>query len=118
MKKGNITLKKAKQKKLAENNLEALKIPKKKNLRKGMGRPKKNIGTLFFNQNKNEEALLYANKALKIFTETDNKKEIAGILINIANVYYAKYDSKNSIEYSNRALKLSEELKDLSLIHI
>ena len=52
MNKGNIYLKKAEHKKAAENYFEALKIAEKNNLRKEMGLLNKNIGTLFFNQNK------------------------------------------------------------------
>lgn len=64
----------------------------------------KNMGLIFFNQQKFDTALEYYNKSLKVFLKLNKTKAVADTYLNIGNCYYEKYDSKNTITNYKKAL--------------
>ena len=120
MNKGNLSLWQSDNKKALLNYFEALKITEKNKFHYQSGLLYKNIGVVFSNQNKQKEALEYANKALAVFLNLKDDQQIAGAYINVGNCYYNQYDANNALENYKKAEKLSvkmNNLENLSLVY-
>ncbi len=113
MNKGNLSLWQSDNKKALLNYFEALKITEKNKFHYQSGLLYKNIGVVFSNQNKQKEALDYANKALTVFLNLQDDEQIAGAYINVGNCYYNQYDANNALENYKKAEKLSVKMKNL-----
>ena len=76
----------------------------------------KKIGFIYVYQNNFDKTLRYWKKALNIYIQADNKKNIARSYINIGLLYSSVDNNNKAMEYSLKALKLSEAIKDQHFI--
>lgn len=90
-----------------QNNKEE--INKNKN---GIARHLSNIGLVYMNQKKHDDALKYYFDALKIKEEINVKHLIAVTLVNIGNCYQLQNRDDSALTYYNRALNIANEIGD------
>lgn len=69
-----------------------------------------NIGLISHEHKKEDEALAYFLKALKILEEIGNKKVMTGCLTNIGIVYFERKDYEKAVAYFKQSLALNEEI--------
>ncbi len=71
-----------------------------------------NSGILYNRKGKQDSAIIFHDKALKLAVKTD-KQRVQGITLNnIANIYYLQGNYKASLEYHLKALKIRKEIGD------
>lgn len=71
-----------------------------------------NIGSVYSEQNKNDEALKYFDSAYKKAEKIADIKEMSIILNNIGIVHYSSDNYEQSISYCQKAIDLALEIKD------
>jgi len=71
-----------------------------------------NLGVLFREERKNQEALNSFKKALEIFEKKNEKWGVTTILNNMGNLYYQQGNLVEAMKMWEESLKMSEELKD------
>ena len=71
-----------------------------------------NIGNLYRQQNKNDKALYFYNKALAIEKAKYNVKNVTALKNNIAGIYYDKEEYDKAITYYLESIALSKEIED------
>lgn len=70
------------------------------------------MGHLFFSIEDIEKQILYFNKALKLFTQTNNLQEIEKCYYFLGNCYISKSYNDFAIEYFDRGLKINQKTKN------
>ncbi|MFO7991862.1 MAG: tetratricopeptide repeat protein [Thermoplasmata archaeon] len=71
-----------------------------------------NIGTLFSNRSKFEDAISSMERALEIWGKIDDIVGRSRTLNNLGVAYYQKGDRKKSIKYYNESMELREKMGD------
>jgi len=71
-----------------------------------------NIGSVYSEQNKNDEALKYFDSAYKKAEKIADIEEMSIILNNIGIVHYSSDNYEQSISYCQKAIDLALEIKD------
>ena len=77
-----------------------------------------NLGLMYFNLEKLDQALFYFNKSLNIRKFLKKEKDISSGLIDIAYVFNVKRDYNKSIELVKEALVIAQKIKNTKLILI
>lgn len=90
------------------NFIEALKINYKLKNKKQEGIYLMNIGITYLELNKNDSALIYLQRANKIFVELNNKLFIADCQIAIGEYYYKVGDVYLSLKYADSAYSVAK----------
>ena len=112
MNKGNIYMYKGDNINATKIYLSALALSEKHQLLKVEGLINKNLGVVFMNQEKFNDAFIYSKKAVFIFKKLGNLKEYASALTNLGNCYFNTYNAKNAIKYYKEAMSVSTKLND------
>ena len=112
MNKGNIYMYKGDNINATKIYLSALALSEKHQLLKVEGLINKNLGVVFMNQEKFNDAFIYSKKAVFIFKKLGNLKEYASALTNLGNCYFNTYDAKNAIKYYKEAMSVSTKIND------
>lgn len=84
-----------------------------------MGKVLNNIGTVYMNQHKNEDALKFFWQALVYKTKAGNKKDLASTYNNIGSIY-SESNADSALYYFNISLTLRTEANDyrgLGIVH-
>lgn len=89
---------------------------KDKGLKKQMGDALYLQGISFSIQAEYNSAKKSYNKALKLFEEINNKKDIAGILTNLGNINYYQGELDSALNFYTRSSSISEELSDMNTL--
>jgi len=90
------------------DSIEALSI--RLNYQKGLANAYTDKGTAFMQMGENDKALDYEHKALKIFTDLGDKKDVGMVMSTIGNIYGMIGDYSKSMEYFSDALQTSIEI--------
>lgn len=99
--------------KLAAVNLKkSLTLKEKKFFSKSLASAYNNIGLIYQDQSKYENALIYHKRSLKIREKTGDKKGKAASLGNIGYIYQEQGNYATAIEYNGRCLKIFESIND------
>jgi serine phosphatase RsbU (regulator of sigma subunit) len=72
------------------------------------------IGLLYLQTGKYEEAIYYFESSIKLLKNTDNQSAYGTSYNNIANCYLLLNDYKKSMELREKAIEIREKLDDLS----
>jgi len=91
---------------------QTLKTINTKSLKNSLADALNNIGFIYHHQGKNNEALDFYNRSLKIQEEIGNKKGMASSLNNIGAIYKRKGDAKEALNCYNKSYKIREEIGD------
>ncbi len=96
---------------LAEANLAKNPLQAEKNIYlRELALAYNNKGLILIEEGKNEEAVIFYNKSLKIREDINDRRGISMSLSNIGMVYQKKGDILNALKYHQRCLKIQEEL--------
>jgi len=71
-----------------------------------------NIGIVYQNIFRYDDAIKYYEKSLRIKEELKDKPGVTRILFRLGNVYYLKQNLFKSLEYFKRTLEIDQELKN------
>jgi adenylate cyclase len=71
----------------------------------------KNIGIVYYYQQKFKEALGYWEQSLALFEKVNDEEGISNILNNIAGIYMNKGVDDKALEYALRSLSIAEKIK-------
>lgn len=85
-----------------------------------MGKIMNNIGTVFMNQNKDEDALRFYREAIVYKEKAGNQKELASTYNNIGSIYMSKLNYDSALYYFNISLELRQQANDqrgLGIVH-
>ena len=82
----------------------------KQHLKKSLASALNNIGLIFSNKGKLQQALMYYQKSLKIQQEFGEKTGISTTFNNIGLIYKNQGDIPKALEYYHKALQLREEI--------
>ncbi len=85
-----------------------------------MGKIMNNIGTVFMNQNKYEDALRFYREAIVYKEKAGNKKDLASTYNNIGSIYMSKLDYDSALYYFHISLELRTQANDqrgLGIVH-
>jgi adenylate cyclase len=83
---------------------------------KGEALALKNIGIVYYNQQKYVDALEMWEKSKLIFEKMGNDEGIANLLNNMAAIFNSQGDEAKALDYSLRSLKLAEKIGNKSRI--
>jgi two-component system, NtrC family, sensor kinase len=92
-------------KELKYHLFEALKIGKKLNNKKIMTLATRNIGNLYYRENKPDSGFMYYQKALKLYKNSPFQKHLDVIYLKIARHYRDKKEYDSATFYFRKALK-------------
>jgi tetratricopeptide (TPR) repeat protein/tRNA A-37 threonylcarbamoyl transferase component Bud32 len=95
------------QKKALECYREILRMTDDKNLK---ARVFTNIGLVYVNLKRDDTALEYFNRALKIYRQSDDAYNISASLSNICALYIRRGRHREALVFLNEAIKKSEEI--------
>jgi len=95
---------------------DALSLSNKLNYTSGIANASKQLGLVFKYKTEYDSALYYYNKALKIYIDLKQEKELAILFNRMANVYKRNGHFEKSLESFQKALSISLSNKDTSLI--
>jgi len=73
-----------------------------------------NLGTVYWELDRLDEAMNYYQTGLKLVENTAHKRTIANFLGNIGLIYRAKDDHKSALQYYTQSLEINRELGNLS----
>lgn len=71
-----------------------------------------NINSIYYQQRDYAKALEFANKAIELAKESDNKYVLCKTYGDLAIIYFSQNKFQNSIDNSFKALELAKEIKD------
>ena len=91
---------------------QARDLARKLEFHKGEALAVKNIGIVYFNQQKFVQALDHWMISLELFEKANDELGVCNILNNIANIYMSQGEDDKGIEYAFRSLKIAEKLKN------
>lgn len=77
-----------------------------------MGKVLNNIGAVYMNQNKDEDALKFYRQAVVFKEKAGNKKDLASTYNNIGSIYMSRNDYDSALYYFNISLNLRKEADD------
>lgn len=77
-----------------------------------MGKIMNNIGTVFMNQNKNDDALRFYREAIVYKEKAGNAKELASTYNNIGSIYMSKIDYDSALYYFKLSLDIRLKAAD------
>lgn len=91
---------------------KAIDLSKKLNFKKGEAQAYNDLGILFADEKKYNEALNYYNKALEIRKKLNDKKGIAACFNKMGIVEQERGNFKTALDFQLKSLKAFEELKN------
>lgn len=94
----------------------ALSIAEKYNYKQEQALLNKNIGVVFFNIGKFQEALKFAQKSLKISKSLKITYDISAAQVNIGNCYYSLKEYEKALRFYNQAEKIAIKDQDSTLL--
>lgn len=71
-----------------------------------------NIGILYYQMDKNDEAFSYFDNSLQLFQKLDAKRDIANMYRNIGELYLSKNDTLSGIGYFEKSLEIANKIKE------
>ncbi len=77
-----------------------------------MAKCNQNIGVLYAEMNRPEEAMNYYKKALDLHRILKNRADEAGVMQNIGNIYEDEKKYKDALGYYLSSLRIYENLHD------
>lgn len=94
----------------------ALKLSEKLNYQRGITTVYNDMGLIYINQGKIEDAIQQYRKLLTIDSISGNKREMARTMNNIALIYCNQNKIPTAIEYMKKSLEIQEAVNDISEI--
>jgi len=89
---------------------EAMRINNEIEYIAGIGRVYWDCGNILLKESKNDSALIYYKKALKIFEENGDDKNISSVLGFIGLCYSQLSEHNKALEYYEKALKIAKQI--------
>lgn len=71
-----------------------------------------NIGILYYQMDKNDEALNYLENSLSLFKQLDAKRDVANMYRNIGELYLTEKDTLSGINYFEKSLEIANSIKE------
>lgn len=116
MNKGNRCLYKGENEKAINAYIKALAIAEKYSYKQEQALLNKNVGVVFFNIGKFQEALKFAQRSLRISESLKISYDISAAQVNIGNCYYSLKEYKKALEFYNKAEKIALIDQDSTLL--
>jgi len=93
-----------------EYNLKCLEIGEHFSNKTTLGNVHNNSATIYFNINRNEDALKHFKSALILYQETGNQQGIVRVNTNISQVYSRQRDLEKALNHAQTALRIAEKI--------
>lgn len=71
-----------------------------------------NIGILYYQMDKNDEALTYFDDSLQLFQALEAKRDVANLYRNIGELYLRKNDTLAGVSYFEKSLEIANTIKE------